>query len=339
MMIHKGRASSILHKLFPTVVSRCLTSATLNVEGGLPLNTLYRGKYLTYTTTTLNNNNKTTTMTIGIITLTHEEGEGSSSECRYDWGTRKCENRFTTMMLSELSSIITKVNTTTDDDDLRCLIITQKPDNRFWSNGLDLKWIAHNKDKANDLIILLHKLMSDIITLPIPTIAVMYGHATAAGLLLAMCCDYRIVHKDNKSLYFVPAVSLGLHYTPGMIELIKSKVACNTARDMLCYSTRYNAQQALQAGILDYLISNTEAHHQPLVAAINLITVIIITTHHVLCYYCYYQENIIVRPFNKESLGKVKRGMYDTVIKNLIHHDDDDAMGINRLLSSPRSSL
>ncbi|KAF4687940.1 hypothetical protein FOZ60_003289 [Perkinsus olseni] len=164
--------------------------------------------------------------------------------------------------------------------------------------------------------------MSDIITLPIPTIAVMYGHATAAGLLLAMCCDYRIVHKDNKSLYFVPAVSLGLHYTPGMIELIKSKVACNTARDMLCYSTRYNAQQALQAGILDYLISNTEAHHQPLVAAINLIT-----------------ENIIVRPFNKESLGKVKRGMYDTVIKNLIHHDDDDAMGINRLLSSPRSSL
>ncbi|KAF4758414.1 hypothetical protein FOZ63_012208, partial [Perkinsus olseni] len=167
-----------------------------------------------------------------------------------------------------------------------------------------------------------------------------------AGLLLAMCCDYRIVHKDNKSLYFVPAVSLGLHYTPGMIELIKSKVACNTARDMLCYSTRYNAQQALQAGILDYLISNTEAHHQPLVAAINLITVIvIITTRHVLCYYCYYQENIIVRPFNKESMGKVKRGMYDTVIKNLIHHDDDDddddddAMGINRLLSRPRSSF
>ncbi|KAF4650333.1 hypothetical protein FOZ61_000419 [Perkinsus olseni] len=199
---------------------------------------------------------------------------------------------------------------------------------------------AHNKDKANDLIILLHKyttttaavvvvdyhgcrLMGDIITLPIPTIAVMYGHATAAGLLLAMCCDYRIVQRNNKSLYFVPAVSLGLHYTPGMIELIKSKVPCNTARDMLCYSTRYNAQQALQAGILDYLISNTD-HHQPLPAAINLIT-----------------ENIIVRPFNKESMGKVKKGMYDTVIKNLIqHHDDDaDAMGINRLLSSPRSSL
>ncbi|KAF4727991.1 hypothetical protein FOZ63_028176, partial [Perkinsus olseni] len=109
-----------------------------------------------------------------------------------------------------------------------------------------------------------------------------------------------------------------------MIELIKSKVPCNTARDMLCCSTRYNAQQALQAGILDYLISN--ADHHPLVAAINLIT-----------------ENIIVRPFNKESMGKVKKGMYDTVIKNLIHHhhddDDDDAMGISRLLSRPRSSL
>lgn len=44
---------------------------------------------------------------------------------------------------------------------------------------------------------------------------------SAGGLLLAMCCDYRIVIGNNKdSLYFIPGVELGLHYTTGSSVII-----------------------------------------------------------------------------------------------------------------------
>lgn len=56
-----------------------------------------------------------------------------------------------------------------------------------------------------------------------------------------------------------------------MVELIRSKVPSTTARDMLCYSRRYTAKDALRVGIIDYILPNYDLN-----MTTTFITVIIV---------------------------------------------------------------
>ena len=52
--------------------------------------------------------------------------------------------------------------------------------------------------------------MARMLTLGIPTVASIPGHCCAAGAMLALACDYRVMGGGEKSLFFIPAVELGL---------------------------------------------------------------------------------------------------------------------------------
>ncbi|EER09333.1 hypothetical protein Pmar_PMAR003181 [Perkinsus marinus ATCC 50983] len=101
---------------------------------------------------------------MGIITLTHDDNDDGES-C-YHWGTRKIENR-------------------------------------FWCNGIDLKWLSIH-GRINEFITQLQQIMSDILTLPIPTIAIINGHATAKDALRVGIIDYILPNYDlNMTTTFI----------------------------------------------------------------------------------------------------------------------------------------
>ena len=60
---------------------------------------------------------------------------------------------------------------------------------KFYSNGLDLEWVLANSDRAPEYIGLVQELLARILTLPVPTIAALPGHAFGAGAMLAMAHD------------------------------------------------------------------------------------------------------------------------------------------------------
>ena len=84
-------------------------------------------------------------------------------------------------------------------------LVTSSKDPKFFSNGLDLDWMQNPEDypESGDREVFGEEfmyLMGRIITLPIPSICVVNGHAFGAGFMLALSHDIRSVSYTHLTL-------------------------------------------------------------------------------------------------------------------------------------------
>ena len=122
---------------------------------------------------------------------------------------------------------------------------------KFFTNGLDLEWLTANSDKWEWYVERVHGLLARMLTLPVPTIAAMNGHAFGAGAMLAMAHDFRVMRSDRGYLCF-PEVDIRIPFTPGMAALIQSKVSQQTAVASMTTGRRYGGEEALAVGLVDF---------------------------------------------------------------------------------------
>src|SRR5690348_18116690 len=76
---------------------------------------------------------------------------------------------------------------------------------KFYSNGLDLEWLTANGDKAAEYVADVQELFARVLTLPVPTVAAVTGHAFGAGAMLAMAHDFRVMRADRGYFCFPEA--------------------------------------------------------------------------------------------------------------------------------------
>lgn len=94
-----------------------------------------------------------------------------------------------------------------------------------------------------------------LITLPIPTIAAVNGHAMAAGFLLALACDYRVGRTGSKGWFAFNEVDFGAPLPPSFAALVRAKISCGRARrDIGQYGKRYTATDLDALGLIDALV-------------------------------------------------------------------------------------
>ncbi|RFA07742.1 enoyl-CoA hydratase [Subtercola boreus] len=121
---------------------------------------------------------------------------------------------------------------------------------KFFSNGLDLDWITTHRAEAAALLGDVHELFARALESSLPTVAAIQGHCYAAGAMLAIAHDYRIMREDRGFLCF-PEIDITVPFTPGMADLVAGKLTPQAARDAMLFGTRYTAPDALRAGIVD----------------------------------------------------------------------------------------
>lgn len=124
----------------------------------------------------------------------------------------------------------------------------------FFSFGFDLEWIASNPDGVGDLVAGMHELVARLLELPAATVAALQLHTFAGGGLLALAHDYRIMRED-RGYFGLPEIDVRIAFTPGMTELVKSRLAPQVAHEALTSGRRYTGQEARAAGIVDELAS------------------------------------------------------------------------------------
>jgi enoyl-CoA hydratase/carnithine racemase len=163
---------------------------------------------------------------IAVVTLL-----GSSDEA-LPWGTLLREHRLNSLSVQAVNSVLTTV---LSNNDITALVVTAE--GKFFCNGLDLKWLESNLETADRFQKDVEKLLARILCLPLPTIAAINGHFCAAGAMLGLAFDYRF--QCERGLFFVPAVDLGLTYSPGMTSLMKCKTPVHMHNDMIVFATRY----------------------------------------------------------------------------------------------------
>jgi enoyl-CoA hydratase/carnithine racemase len=155
------------------------------------------------------------------------------------------ENRYNADSLAELAQLIAEVEARSGP---KALVLVG--DGKFWSNGLDLDWFDSHRDQTAATITQLHELFAIVLSAGFPTVAALQGHCYAGGALMAMALDIRVMREDRGYFCF-PEVDLGLPFSPGMSALIAAKLSPQTAQQAMVFGRRYNAPDALTAGIVD----------------------------------------------------------------------------------------
>ena len=88
---------------------------------------------------------------------------------------------------------------------------------------------------------------------PMPTLALINGHAFAGGLMTAMMHDYRIMN-PHKGYVCLNELDFGAPLLPPMASIFRQKLPRpDTFRTMILESKRFNALEALKEGIVDGL--------------------------------------------------------------------------------------
>jgi len=160
------------------------------------------------------------------------------------------ENRWNTSFVREFSNALDKVEL----DDGPGALVTFSLDEKFFSNGLDLDWVK-NPEKyphSGDREVFGEEfmyLMGRMITLPIPTICAINGHAFGAGFMLSLSHDVRIMRED-RGFICANEIQLGMKIPRPELALFRHKIPANSFFETVQLSRRWTGPDALNAGIV-----------------------------------------------------------------------------------------
>lgn len=136
------------------------------------------------------------------------------------------------------------------------LVITGE--GKFFSNGLDLDIVPHlPPDEGREFSKLILGLMGRLLTLPIPVVAAVNGHAFAGGAFLAMACDFRVMRED-RGWFAISEIDVGVPIGRPMMAIIQAKLHPQVCRTAVLTGYRYPGPEALSAGIVDALATEEE---------------------------------------------------------------------------------
>jgi enoyl-CoA hydratase/carnithine racemase len=161
------------------------------------------------------------------------------------------ENRFNADWLAAVEAHLDEVQAAPAP---RALVT--KATGKFWSNGLDLEWMAANPDLLQDFLPRVHELLARVLALDAPAVAALQGHTFAAGAMLALAHDQRIMRAD-RGFFCLPEVDIGIPFTPGMNSLITARLSASTAHEAMTTGRRYGGLDALAAGIVDEAVDES----------------------------------------------------------------------------------
>jgi enoyl-CoA hydratase/carnithine racemase len=162
------------------------------------------------------------------------------------------ENRFTPAWIAELRGLLDTVAAAPAP---RALVTTAT--GKFWSNGLDLDWVGGHPDEVDGYVADVHALFAAVLTLPVPTVAAVQGHAFAAGAMLALAHDWRVMRAD-RGFFCLPEVDILIPFTPGMDALIRCKLTPSAAVGAMTTGRRYGGVDALAAGLVTAIAGETD---------------------------------------------------------------------------------
>lgn len=160
------------------------------------------------------------------------------------------ENRFSPDWLDAVNAALDEV-----EKDAQALITTGV--GKFYTNGLDLDWLTANGERTQWYVNRVQQLFGRVLTLPVPTVAAVNGHAFGAGSMLAVAHDYRVM-RDDRGYFCFPEVDIRIPFTAGMAALIQAKLLPQTAVTAMTTGHRYGGQEALAAALVDDVAAEAE---------------------------------------------------------------------------------
>ncbi len=178
---------------------------------------------------------------------------------------RAGENRFNRASVNALNEALDTVEASTGP----AALVTVGED-KFFSNGLDLTWMAGDgSHEGGRFVGDVMRLLGRFLVLPVPTVAAINGHAFAAGGMLALAHDFRVMRAD-RGFFCLPEIDIQFPLAPGMTALIACRLSPLVFRDTILTGARIGGADACARGIVDDAVAADEVLPRALARAAAL---------------------------------------------------------------------
>jgi enoyl-CoA hydratase/carnithine racemase len=162
------------------------------------------------------------------------------------------DNRFNPDWVGAVNAALDEVEAA---DAPRALVTTAT--GKIWSNGLDLEWFAANVERVPAFVAEVHGLFARVLTLGVPTVAALQGHTFAAGAMLSLAHDTRVMRAD-RGYWCLPEADINIPFTHGMNALILARLSKKTAHEAMLTGRRYGGAEAVEADIVHAAVGEDE---------------------------------------------------------------------------------
>lgn len=143
-------------------------------------------------------------------------------------------------------------------------VVVLQGQGKHFSIGMDVNMIKDRLEQpaqANrELLLREQGCLDEFEALEKPTIAKLHGFCIGGGLILALCCDFRIA--SERAVFSLPEVKLGIPIMMGTQRLTRV-VGTAAAKELILLGQRFDAKAAQACGLL-----NQVAHPEKLDAAV-----------------------------------------------------------------------
>jgi len=146
--------------------------------------------------------------------------------------------------LSELEFALTEL---ARDENIRVLLL--RAEGKMFSAGVDVA--DHTPDKVGEMIPLFDKDCSLLANFPVPTLAVVHGHALGGGCELVLCCDFAVMAETAK--IGQPEIQLAA-FAPVAAMRLPRMVGYRAAADILLTGRSLTAEEALKFGLVNAVV-------------------------------------------------------------------------------------
>lgn len=153
---------------------------------------------------------------------------------------------FNPTSLEEVNAVIDQV-----ESDQQVTALFLKGQDKNFSQGLDLEFLmklehADFQQFVENTMVMAGRLL----TLPVPVVSVVNGHAFGLGAMIALASDYRVMRAD-RGFICLPEIDLAMPFIPSMSALVTNKLSGQIRRDMVLAGRRVGGEEALEYGVVD----------------------------------------------------------------------------------------
>ncbi|MEM7324932.1 MAG: enoyl-CoA hydratase-related protein [Actinomycetota bacterium] len=160
------------------------------------------------------------------------------------------ENRWNTTFTRAFAAAIDEVEASTGP----AALVTASANEKFFSNGLDLDWVMSEGDHPGGdretFGVEYMDLLGRLITLPVPTLCAIGGHAFGAGFMISLAHDIRIMREDRGYLC-ANELQIGLTIPEPEVALFRHKIPAPAFHETVMLARRWTGPDAAAAGFVE----------------------------------------------------------------------------------------
>jgi len=133
---------------------------------------------------------------------------------------------------------------------------------RSFCAGLDLKSVpSFAQEDQRRLLDALNRAFLAVYDATVPVVGAINGHAIAGGLVLALCCDWRMVAKTRLQAG-LSEVRVGIPYPTAAIEVVQAELPSSVARELVLFGRIVGQEEAMKARVFDEEVEPTQLVEQ-----------------------------------------------------------------------------